>query len=57
MQLLSRREVAQRLSVSERTLDRMTRLSTGPRATRLGTRRIMFLEGDLNLWLAALPTK
>lgn len=55
MQMLSRQEVARTIGLSERTLDRMTRAGTGPRAWHFGTRRILFRADDVAAWLEALP--
>jgi excisionase family DNA binding protein len=50
--LLSKSTVAARLSISPRTLDRLTAAGTGPEVTRVG-RRVLFRADRLDSWIAA----
>ena len=50
MKMLTRREVAARLGISERTLDRMAERHDGPPMTRVG-RQIRFEESSLKKWI------
>ena len=48
--LLTKREAAARLRVSERTLDRALASGTGPTVTRIGS-RVMIREDHLDAWI------
>ena len=50
-QLLSRREVAEILLVSPKTLEAWARSEYGPRPLRIGRRRIAYRAGDIRDWL------
>lgn len=50
-QVLSRREAALYLQVSERTLERWALEGGGPAFVRLGTRRVGYTIETLNTWL------
>ena len=56
MKMLTRREVAARLGISERTLDRMGERQEGPPMTRVG-RQIRFDEGRLKQWIREQAVK
>ena len=50
--LLTQREAAAVLCLSERTLERLRVAGTGPRYVKLG-RRVAYREADLEAWIAA----
>jgi len=49
---LRRRELAQRLGISQRSLERMWQAGTGPKGLRLGERRIVYPLDQVELWEA-----
>jgi hypothetical protein len=49
--LLTQREAALALRLSERTLERLRVTGTGPRFVKAG-RSIRYREGDLEVWIA-----
>lgn len=51
--LLSRRELAAMLTISEKTLARWASDGLGPKAIRIGPRRVAYRVGDLRDWLAS----
>lgn len=51
--LLTQREAALALRLSERTLERMRGQGIGPRFTRQSKRRIGYRQADLDAYLAA----
>jgi hypothetical protein len=53
MLLLTQREAALALRLSERTLERMRRIGIGPRFIRLSRRSIRYRQQDLDAHVAA----
>jgi predicted DNA-binding transcriptional regulator AlpA len=53
MKFLTQEETAQRLNLTQRTLERWRRIGEGPRFVRLGPRRIAYREVDLDAWAEA----
>jgi predicted DNA-binding transcriptional regulator AlpA len=49
---LRRRELAQRLGISQRSLERMWRAGTGPKGLRVGMRLIMYPIAEIEAWEA-----
>ena len=49
--LLSRRELAAILKLSESTLRNWACQGTGPRFRRIGPRRVAYRTGDVRIWL------
>jgi predicted DNA-binding transcriptional regulator AlpA len=49
--LLTGAEVAQRLNMPQATLRYWRHIGEGPRSFRLGPRRVMYLERDVEDWL------
>jgi len=54
--LLSRRELAQVLRLSPRTLERMFLEGGGPPAIRVSSRRVVYRVGDVRGWLETRRT-
>jgi excisionase family DNA binding protein len=52
MELYTKREVAMRVRISERTLDRLIAKGTGPAITRIGS-RVLFRADLLARWIEA----
>ena len=50
---LRRRELAQRLGISQRSLERMWQAGTGPKGLRVGMRRITYPVAEVEAWEAA----
>lgn len=50
--ILTQDEAAQRLRVMTRTLERMRVRGDGPAFIRIGARRVGYLEGEIERWLA-----
>jgi predicted DNA-binding transcriptional regulator AlpA len=50
--VLSKREAADRLGISTRTLDRLMSDGRGPSVIELSPRRLGFLEADLDAFIA-----
>ena len=50
--LISQREAAMRLTLSERTLERWRVSGEGPPYAKLG-RRVLYRQSDLDEWIAA----
>ena len=50
---LCRKELAQRLGIGQRTLERMWQAGTGPKGLRLGARRIVYPLSEIEAWEAA----
>lgn len=48
--LLTEHDVAKRLQVSRRTLQRWRAAQTGPAYRRIGTRMIRYAEADVSRW-------
>lgn len=53
--LITKRQLAQRAQVSERTIDRMRRAKTAPSELQIG-RQIRFFEDAADAWLQSLAT-
>lgn len=53
MTLLTQREAATILRLSERTLERLRVQGVGPKFVRCSRRSIRYREADLNEWIAA----
>ena len=49
---LCRKELAQRLGISQRSLERMWQAGTGPKGLRLGERRIVYPLAEIEAWEA-----
>ncbi len=49
---LRRRELAQRLGISQRSLERMWQAGTGPKGLRVGMRLIMYPIAEIEAWEA-----
>ena len=49
--ILSRREAAERIGVSERTLDRLSETENGPKKIKLSTRRVGFSASVIDAYL------
>ncbi len=52
MLLLTQREAATHLRLSERTLERLRLTGTGPAFAKVG-RRVFYPQGELDAWVAA----
>jgi predicted DNA-binding transcriptional regulator AlpA len=53
--LLTQRDAARLLRLSERTLERLRLLGNGPRYVKT-TRRVLYREADLEAWVASRLT-
>jgi predicted DNA-binding transcriptional regulator AlpA len=53
--LITKRQLAERANLSERTIDRMRRAKTTPPELQIG-RNIRFLEDAADAWLMSLAT-
>jgi predicted DNA-binding transcriptional regulator AlpA len=51
--ILTQRQAAELLTLSERTMERLRVTGTGPRYIRLSRGRIAYREADLEAWVAA----
>jgi predicted DNA-binding transcriptional regulator AlpA len=49
---LCRKELAKRLGMSQRSLERMWRAGNGPKGLRLGARRIVYPLAEIEAWEA-----
>jgi len=49
---LCRKELAKRLGISRRTLERLWQAGTGPKGLRLGERRIVYPLAEVEAWEA-----
>ena len=54
--LLLENEVAERLRISERHLQRLNQLGEGPPRVKLGERRVAYPEDGLNAWIQQRTT-
>ncbi len=53
MQLITRKEAAERAAISLRHLERLISGSEGPAVIRLGVRRVAISESDFANWIAS----
>jgi excisionase family DNA binding protein len=51
MQLITRKQAAERAAISLRHLERLIAVGEGPAVIRLGGRRVGIAEADLAAWL------
>jgi predicted DNA-binding transcriptional regulator AlpA len=49
---LCRKELAKRLGISQRSLERLWQAGTGPKGLRLGERRIVYPLAEVEAWEA-----
>jgi len=50
---LTEAQVSERLALSQRSLQRMRTLGTGPSFTRIGVRRVAYAESGVIAWAAS----
>jgi excisionase family DNA binding protein len=53
MQLITRKQAADRAAISLRHLERLIGCGEGPAIIRLGTRRVAISETDFDAWIAS----
>lgn len=53
--VLSKKDVLERLPISESTLNRMINSKSFPTPIQIGTRKIGFIDIEVNEWIASRP--
>lgn len=54
--ILTKKQAAEHLGVSVRTLETMMHNGTGPRFVKLGKKLVRFRQTDLDTWIEAQPS-